>query len=81
LKFFCNLPKRVNCGNIAMLGGSGKMESHLLKKIAQKFSQRLKTPHLYFVVLHDIMVGITLLVSVLSCMQLVYLPNKEGEDS
>jgi hypothetical protein len=27
------------------------------------------------------MVGITLLVSVLSCMQLVYLPNKEGEDS
>jgi hypothetical protein len=25
----------------------------LLKKIAQKFSQRLKTPHLYFVVLHD----------------------------
>jgi hypothetical protein len=59
--------------------GNGKMGSHLLKKIAQKFSRGLKTPHLYFVVLHDIMVGIIMLVSVLSCMQLVYICQTKKE--
>lgn len=69
LKCFSNLPKTVNCGNIAILGGSGQMNSPFAGKFAQKLSWGLNTSHSYYVVQHNIMVVIVLLISVLSCMQ------------
>ncbi len=44
LNFFCNLPKRVNCGNIAMLGGSGKMP--FTEKNCTKFFTRTEDSQL-----------------------------------
>lgn len=82
LKCFSNLPKRVNCGNIAILGGSGQMNSPFTEKNCTE--THMRTKHLPLILCcsaqhhgsHSLVGQCFVLYAI--C---VYVPNKQVEDS